>query len=232
MKKYFFAILCLSSLAIYACNSGPKPTSEPAENELAQVAVDELEVEKEIQNQDANLKTAYFASGCFWCVEAVFQSVKGVKDAISGYAGGDTKNPTYNQVSSGQLKHAEAVKVIYDPLQTDFETLLVVFFGSHDPTTLNRQGPDRGPQYRSIAFYQNETEKESIENYLAKLEKDQVYSAPVVTEVKAFDVFWEAEEYHQEYERLHPENPYVQNVSIPRLKRFQAKYPELLKEGH
>lgn len=185
-----------------------------------------------VELQNPNLKTAYFASGCFWCVEAVFQSVKGVKDAVSGYAGGESKNPTYEQVSSGNSKHAEAVKVIYDPQQIDYVTLLKVFFGSHDPTTLHRQGPDRGPQYRSIAFYQTDAEKKMIENYISTLEKNKSFSAPIVTEIKKFDVFWEAEEYHQEYESLHPENPYVQSVSIPRLNRFKAKFPELLKENH
>ena len=185
-----------------------------------------------VELQNPNLKTAYFASGCFWCVEAVFQSVKGVKDAVSGYAGGESKKPTYEQVSSGNSKHAEAVKVIYDPLQIDYETLLKVFFGSHDPTTLHRQGPDRGPQYRSIAFYQTDAEKKMIENYISTLEKNKSFSAPIVTEIKKFDVFWEAEEYHQEYESLHPENPYVQSVSIPRLNRFKAKFPELQKENH
>lgn len=185
-----------------------------------------------VELQNPNLKAAYFASGCFWCVEAVFQSVKGVKDAVSGYAGGESKNPTYEQVSSGNSKHAEAVKVIYDPLQIDYETLLKVFFGSHDPTTLHRQGPDRGPQYRSIAFYQTDAEKKMIENYISTLEKNKSFSAPIVTEIKKFDVFWEAEEYHQEYESLHPENPYVQSVSIPRLNRFKAKFPELQKENH
>lgn len=182
--------------------------------------------------QEEGLKTAYFASGCFWCVEAVFQSVKGVKDAVSGYSGGDIKNPTYEQVSSGRTKHAEAVAVKYDPTQIDFKTLVKVFFGSHDPTSLNQQGPDRGPQYRSIAFYTNAKEKEIIEAYMKELEEKKAFSNPIVTEVVAFEKFWPAEDYHQEYERLHPENSYVQSVSIPRLNRFKAKFPELLKESH
>lgn len=220
MKK-ITAILLLVVLAtsISACNTSPKK----------QVNIPEAITEQDILDQ--NLEVAYFASGCFWCVEAVFQSVKGVKDAVSGYSGGDIKNPTYQQISSGSLKHAEAVKVIYDPSQVDFKTLVKVFFGSHDPTTVNRQGPDRGPQYRSIAFYKTDTEKKIIEEYIQQLEDDGTYSG-IITEITAFDVFWDAEEYHQEYESLHPENPYVQNVSIPRLKKFQAKFPELLKNGH
>lgn len=184
----------------------------------------------EIKNRE--LATAYFASGCFWCVEAVFQSVNGVIDAVSGYAGGEIKNPSYQQVSSGSTKHAEAVKVIYDPVKVDFETLVTVFFGSHDPTTLNRQGPDRGPQYRSIAFYRNENEKRHLERKIKSLEKATVYNDPIVTEVKPFEVFWEAEDYHQEYESRNPNNPYVKSVSIPRLQRFKEKFPDLLKDSH
>lgn len=184
------------------------------------------------QTEAIDGSVAYFASGCFWCVEAVFQSVKGVKDAVSGYAGGEKANPTYEEVSRGLTKHAEAVKVIYDSSLVDYPTLIKVFFGSHDPTTLNRQGPDRGAQYRSIAFYANQIEKELIEKYIKQLTEEEVFNASIVTEVKKIDKFWRAEEYHQEYEQNHPENPYVQSVSIPRLKRFQAKFPELLKDNH
>jgi len=172
---------------------------------------------------------AYFASGCFWCVEAIFEELKGVKEVISGYAGGEVKNPTYKQVSSGSTKHAEAVEIYYDPEVISFETLVKVFFGSHDPTTLNQQGPDRGPQYRSIAFYNNDKEKEIIEKYIIKLDLEGAFNAPIVTEVKKLEIFYPAEDYHQNYEENHPENPYVKNVSVPRLKRFERKFPELLK---
>lgn len=219
-RKILFAVFTLSTFALNACSS---PSIE--NKELPQALSS-----KEIQDQ--GLETAYFASGCFWCVEAIFQSVKGVKDAVSGYSGGDEKNPTYEQVSRGATDHAEAVKVIYDPTVVDFKTLVKVFFGSHDPTTLNRQGPDRGTQYRSVAFYENDKEKKIIEEYIQNLEEEQVFSAPIVTKVAKFETFWKAEEYHQEYETLHPENPYVQNVSIPRLRAFQAKFPDLLKAGH
>jgi peptide-methionine (S)-S-oxide reductase len=186
----------------------------------------------EEQLEEQGLSTAYFASGCFWCVEAIFQSVKGVKEAVSGYSGGEIAEPSYEQVSRDQTKHAEAIKVIYDPEQVSFEVLLKVFFGSHDPTTLNQQGPDRGAQYRSIAFYQNEKEKQLIEAHIQKLEAQKIYESPIVTQIVKFEKFWEAEDYHQEYEQKHPENPYVQSVSIPRLNRFKKKFPELLKENH
>jgi len=217
--KMTFLFFLLGAGLISACNNTPR-------EKIAPPNISEQEITED------GLATAYFASGCFWCVEAIFQSVKGVKDAVSGYAGGEKDNPTYEEVSRGNLKHAEAVKVIYDPKEVDFKTLVEVFFGSHDPTTPNRQGPDRGPQYRSIAFYQTSDEKAAIETYISKAQENKTFSAPIVTEVKSLEKFWEAEEYHQEYENNHPENPYVQNVSIPRLKRFQAKFPELLKENH
>lgn len=176
------------------------------------------------------LSKAYFASGCFWCVEAIFESAKGVKESVSGYSGGTKKNPTYGQISTGVLRHAESVKVYYDPKITSFSTLVEIFFGSHDPTTKDRQGPDRGPQYRSIAFYQNETEKKIIEDYINKLTKNKVFSNKIITEVTKFEIFYDAEESHQNYEKRNPYQPYVQNVSIPRLNRFKKKFPKLLKE--
>ena len=175
------------------------------------------------------LKKAYFASGCFWCAEAIFEEVVGVKEVVSGYSGGKIKNPTYQQVSSGKTMHAEAVEVYYDPQIITYGTLLKVFFGQHDPTTLNRQGPDVGPQYRSIVFYQNKKEKELAENYIKELDATGEYESKIVTEVIAFELFYKAEEYHQDYEKNHPENPYIQEVSVPRIKRFEAKFPELLK---
>ena len=174
-------------------------------------------------------EVAYFASGCFWCVEAVFEQVRGVHEAISGYAGGTTKNPTYNQVVTGRTGHAETTKVIYDKAVVSFETLVTVFFGSHDPTTLNRQGPDRGTHYRSIAFYETAEEKEIIEKIMQKLTAAKRYSDPIVTEVKKFDVFYQAENYHQDYEKNNPNNPYIKAVSKPRVSAFLQNYPELIK---
>ena len=183
-------------------------------------------VENEIGPND---KVAYFASGCFWCVEAIFESVEGVSEAISGYAGGHTKNPTYQTIGTGRTGHAESVAVYYDPQIISFKTLVDVFFGSHDPTTKNGQHPDYGTQYRSIAFYNSLEEKEIIEGAINKLNRD-VYKNKIVTEVKKIDIFYEAESYHQNYEKRNPYDRYVRNISIPRLKRFQKKFPNLLKE--
>ena len=147
----------------------------------------------------------------------------------SGYAGG-FKNPNYNQIGTGRTGHAESVEVIYNPNQVSYGTLLRVFFGSHDPTTPNRQGPDFGSQYRSIAFYTNEFERESIIDYIKTLNDGNYFSNKIITEIKPLEKFYYAEDYHQDYEKNNPDNPYVRNVSIPRLKKFQKQYPELLKE--
>src|SRR6056300_794610 len=176
-----------------------------------------------------NAAVAYFASGCFWCVEAIYESVEGVYEVISGYSGGTEKNPTYREVSYGRTTHAEAVAVYYKPDEVSFSELLTVFFVSHDPTTLNRQGPDRGAQYRSIAFYQNDVERQLIESYINALNEAGVYRNPIVTEIKAFTVFYEAEGYHQDSEKNNPSDPYIRNVSIPRLNRFKEALPQLLK---
>lgn len=182
-------------------------------------------VEKDL----TGLSKAYFASGCFWCVEAIFESVEGVEEVISGYAGGKKGTANYRAVSSGLTQHAEAVEVYYNPEVVSYETLLIVFFGSHDPTTLNQQGPDRGPQYRSAIFYASEEEKSQAEVYIEKI-NDSQFGGNIVTEVVPFEAFYEAEDYHQDYEAKNPNQPYVRAVSIPRLKRFQAKFPKLLKK--
>ena len=170
---------------------------------------------------------AYFASGCFWCVEAVYESVNGVIEVINGYAGGHTENPTYQLSNTGRTGHAEAVEVYYSPSIVSFSTLLDVYFGSQNITQVNGQGPDRGSQYRSIVFYQNEDQKVEIINKIKKLEKK--LQVKVAAEVYPFLKFWQGEDYHQNYERLHPNNPYVKNVSVPRLLKFKQKFPQLLK---
>ena len=174
---------------------------------------------------------AYFASGCFWCVEAIYESVKGVDESISGYSGGHTKNPTYASSNTGRTGHAEAVEIIYDPKIVSFETLVDVYFASQNVTQVNRQGNDRGSQYRSIIFYQNNEQKQIILKKKAALVK--TLNAKIAAEVYPFQKFWIAEDYHQDYEKLHPNHPYIQNVSIPRLNRFKANFPkELLKASH
>jgi peptide-methionine (S)-S-oxide reductase len=185
--------------------------------------------EKAIYVPTETTEIAYFASGCFWCVEAIFESVIGVEEAVSGYAGGHTKNPTYESSNTGKTGHAEAVAVYYNPKEVSFETLVTVYFGSHDPTTVNGQHPDYGSQYRSIAFYQNEAEKKIIDNAIAKLNK-ATYNGKIATEVTQFTKFYEAEEYHQDFEKRNPNQSYIRAVSVPRLNKFKSKFPELLKD--
>ncbi|MBK9731959.1 MAG: peptide-methionine (S)-S-oxide reductase MsrA [Chitinophagaceae bacterium] len=177
----------------------------------------------------AKYHQATFAAGCFWCVEGVFESVKGVQEAISGYAGGIEKNPTYEEVGSGRTGHAESVTVYYDSAIVDYPTLLKVFFASQDPTQVNGQGPDHGTQYRSIVFYRNDMEKKLAMDYINQLNASGKYAAPIATQVVPFTEFYEAEGYHQNYIQLNPSSAYVQHESIPRIKRFQQQYPELLK---
>jgi peptide-methionine (S)-S-oxide reductase len=171
-----------------------------------------------------NEAVATFSEGCFWHTEIVFQSLVGVRDAVSGYAGGTDTNPDYEKVSSGETGHAESVNVYYDPTKISFETLVKAFFASHDPTQLNGQGNDEGTQYRSIAFYRNEKEKEIIDEEIKRLKEEKKYSSPIVTEVKPFMKFYPAEDYHQEYILHHPDNPYVQHVSIPDFERFRREF--------
>ncbi|MEE9407760.1 MAG: peptide-methionine (S)-S-oxide reductase MsrA [Polaribacter sp.] len=191
-------------------------------------------INKKKQNTKANFKpnkntkVAYFASGCFWCVETIFESVSGVEEAVSGYAGGHTKKPTYQTIGTGKTGHSETVAVYYNPKKVSFETLVTVFFGSHNPTTINGQHPDYGTQYRSIAFYEIASEKKIIESAIAKLNKE-VYSGKIATEVTKLIKFYKAEAYHQNFERRNPSQGYVKAVSVPRLNRFKKRFPELLK---
>ncbi len=177
------------------------------------------------------LKTAYFGSGCFWCVEAIFETVKGIKEVESGYCGGTTKNPTYEQICTGRTGHAETVKVTYDPKVISYSGLLRVFFNSHDPTTMNQQGPDKGTQYRSVIFYANESEKELAKDYIKNLLDKKTFKE-ITTTLEPFSTFYPAEAYHQDFEKRNPDYPYVKQVSLPRLKAFKNKTKDLLKKNH
>ena len=177
-------------------------------------------------NPSANEAVATFAEGCFWHAEIVFQSLVGVRDAVSGYAGGSTTDPDYEKVASGQTGHAETVQVYYDPSKISYETLVKAFFASQDPTTLNRQGNDEGTEYRSIAFYNNDKEKQIIESTIKKLTDAKIYKSKIVTQVVPLKHFYTAEAYHQEYISNNPTNSYVQNVSIPDFAHFKSNFKE------
>ena len=221
MKKSTFLVL-ITLITLMSCNSNSQTKKNDANKNLSQ---DPVRVEP-----INGIERAYFASGCFWCVEAIYESVKGVQEVISGYSGGYTENPTYESSNTGRTGHAESVEVYYDPSVVTFETLVDVYFGSQNPVQINGQGPDHGSQYRSIIFYQNETQKKIIEKKKEELGKK--LDKKIAAEVMSFQKFWKAEGYHQDYEKRNPGNPYIQNVSIPRLLRFQKKFPELIKADH
>ena len=220
MKNFITLMLCFT-LSFISCQT----KNDDSKNQIDVRNAKPIEVPLK-----DGMARAYFASGCFWCVEAIYESVKGVSEVINGYAGGYTKNPTYQSSNTGRTGHAEAVEVIYDPTIVSFSTLLDVYFGSQNVTQVNGQGPDRGSQYRSIVFYQNETQKILIEQKKEAIAK--LLNATVAAEVYPFQKFWKGEDYHQNYERLHPNNSYIRNVSIPRLRKFQQKFPHLLKPNH
>jgi peptide-methionine (S)-S-oxide reductase len=178
----------------------------------------------------ATSDTAVFAGGCFWGVEAVFESLEGVTDAVSGYAGGSDPSPSYDRVSSGTTGHAESVRVVYDPARISYDQLLQVFFTvAHDPTQLNRQGPDVGTQYRSAVFHRNPSQREATERYIAKLRDARVWPGKIVTEVSPLRLFHVAEEYHQNYLVRHPTQPYIVVNDLPKLEELRKRYPDLVR---
>ena len=181
-----------------------------------------------IHSEKQELSKAYLASGCFWCVESIYENLKGVVEVNSGYSGGNIKDPSYSQVMSGKTGHAETIEVIYDSKIINFQTLVQVFFGSHDPSTLNRQGPDVGTQYRSIAFFNSENEKQIIENEIKILLKNRTYNK-ITTEIEPFKKFYIAEDYHQDYKKKNPYDLYIMRVSAPRINKFKMDFKDVLK---
>jgi len=175
-------------------------------------------------------ETATFAGGCFWCLEAVFERLVGVERVVSGYTGGSTPNPTYEDVSTGRTGHAEVVQVTFDPTAISYRELVEIFFAFHDPTTLNRQGPDTGTQYRSAIFYGNEEQAATAREVIAELEAKRVFGAPIVTEVTPLGVFYPAEEYHQQYFQRHPERMYCQAMIAPKVAKLRKAYSSRLRE--
>lgn len=182
------------------------------------------------QRAAADTETATLGGGCFWCLEAVFEEMEGVKRVVSGYAGGQAKNPTYERVCTGTTGHAEVVQIEFDPRVVGFEDLLRVFFAIHDPTTRDRQGADVGSQYRSVIFFHNDKQKKFAEKKIAEVDAFGPWERPVVTEVAPLEVFYEAEEYHQDYFRKNPEAGYCSAVVAPKVLKFREFFPESLKD--
>ena len=181
---------------------------------------------KPMNNQS---QIATFGAGCFWCTEAVFLNVKGVSKVVSGYEGGKVKNPSYREVCTGQTGHAEVTQITFDPSKVTFEELLEVFWNTHDPTTLNKQGADEGTQYRSVVFYHNEGQKTTAEAYKKQLDASRVYQNPIVTEITAASTFYPAEDYHQNYYELNPSAGYCQYVIRPKVEKFKKQFASKLK---
>jgi peptide-methionine (S)-S-oxide reductase len=175
-------------------------------------------------DQNKKIETAYFSGGCFWCLEAIFVRVKGVISSVSGFAGGEKENPTYEEVSSGTTGHAETVKIEFDPAQISYDDLLSIFFYIHDPTSLNRQGDDVGTQYRSAIFYADEAQKNTAEGFVASLAKEQTYKKPIVTEITPLKKFYRAEEYHQHYFEKNPNESYCTFVVAPKVEKFKKTF--------
>lgn len=171
-----------------------------------------------------NTDTATLGTGCFWCTEAIFQQLKGVLKATSGYSGGEQSNPTYKDVSTGTTGHAEVIQVVYDPAEITFDELLEVFWQTHDPTTLNRQGNDVGPQYRSVIFYHNDEQKEKADKYKKELNESGAFAKPIVTEISPYTAFYKAEDYHQDYYNNNGSQPYCYYVIRPKLEKFQKVF--------
>jgi len=187
-------------------------------------------IEKMTTTATPQSDTATFGAGCFWCAEAIFSRVNGVIAVVSGYSGGKNKNPTYKEVCSGQTGHAEVCQIIYDPKVVTYDELLQIFWQTHDPTTLNKQGADEGTQYRSVIFYFNEEQKEKASYYKEQFNKENTFGSPVVTEITPFTAFYQAEDYHQDYFEANPKQPYCSFVIAPKVEKFEKIFKDKLKQ--
>jgi peptide-methionine (S)-S-oxide reductase len=212
-------IMALAVVLLFTGSSCGQKTTKPADENMT----------KENINTDG-LEVATFGSGCFWCTEAIFLNVDGVAKVESGYTGGKIKNPTYKEVCSGLTGHAEAIRLWFDPKEVSYEELLEIFWQTHDPTTLNRQGADAGTQYRSVIFYHNDEQKKAAEFYKQKLEDAKAFDGPIVTEISPASSFYVAEDYHQNYYALNSNAPYCTYVIQPKLEKFKKVFKEKLKK--
>lgn len=238
---------CNGSTEQSSSNAEPPPTAEQSVDaettvtgDLAESArEDARNAESQAQSpneskkamDDQKQRIATFGGGCFWCVEAVFQELEGVTAVVSGYAGGQIENPTYEQICTGATGHAEVCQITYDPTRVEFKELLEVFWKTHDPTTLNRQGFDVGTQYRSVIFYHSAEQQEQAETYRRKLDESGIFGSPIVTEISAAPQFYKAEEYHQNYFRSHPEAGYCAAVIQPKMSKFRKVFEDKLRSA-
>ena len=217
MRNTIKGLSLVLSLIFSSCTAKEKPVVKEEFKEPVKVKVKE------------GMEVATFAGGCFWCTEAVFLEIKGVEKVVSGYIGGKTINPTYKEICTGETGHAEAIQITFNPNEVAYEDLLEVFFGTHDPTTLNRQGADVGTQYRSAIFYHSEAQKTKAENYIQLLEKEKLYDKKIVTKVSSATIFYPAEDYHQNYYNQNSSQGYCQMVIAPKLEKLRKYYKSKLK---
>lgn len=221
----FFTFIFLCCMVVISCAQSDKKSKKQMSNEASATALDENNVDM------TNMEVATFGTGCFWCTEAVLESLDGVKKVVSGYAGGTIANPSYKEVCTGTTGHAECVEVVYDPKVITYAELLEAFFRSHDPTSLNKQGNDVGTQYRSVIFYHNEDQKKLAEQAKAELDKSGAYSKPIVTEIAKAPKFYIAEDYHQNYFANNPDQGYCSFVIAPKLDKFKKVFKEKLRKN-
>ncbi len=225
MKQIGFLYIFIFALLSFSCID----VQNTAQNtDSKQIKLNHKEKSK-MNNKKSNKEIAIFGAGCFWCVEAVFQDLKGVYKVESGYSGGTLKNPTYEEVCTGTTGHAEVTRIEFNPDEISFELLLSVFFKTHDPTSLNRQGADQGTQYRSVIFYTNDEQKETAERIIKQLNEEKAYPDPIVTEVAKFDKFYKAENYHQDYFTNNPNQGYCRYVIQPKVEKFRKVFKDYLK---
>jgi peptide-methionine (S)-S-oxide reductase len=219
----------IAGLAIVTLALGCQPTTTPKANTASPETIT-MAADKHPSPDTAKLETATFGSGCFWCTEAVFQNLRGVKSVVSGYSNGHVENPTYEAVCTGSTGHAEVIQVTYDPAEIKFDDLLKVFWQTHDPTTPNQQGNDVGTQYRSAVFYHSDEQRKVAEQYKQQLDAAKSFARPIVTEITAIKSFYPAEKYHQNYFNLNPSQSYCQFIIRPKVEKFNKEFKELLKE--
>jgi methionine-S-sulfoxide reductase len=214
-----FIITIFSLFSFIGCNQAKNQTTEKDTSKKVKRS-----------NMNTHLEVATFGGGCYWCIEAVFQRLEGVEKVESGFSGGQVKNPTYKEVCTGTTGHAEVIQITFDTTKTSFEEILKVFFTMHDPTTLNRQGNDIGTQYRSAVFYHNDAQKKAAEEIIAALNTSKAYPNPIVTEVSKLDVFYKAEDYHQNYYNENSDEGYCRFVIQPKIEKFEKVFKDRLKK--
>jgi len=220
MMQKTFLLFVSALISLTSCANKKTNTINMSEPNNKPIVLDNL----------TNTDTVTFGTGCFWCTEAIFQDVDGVISVVSGYSGGNVANPTYEQIGTGATGHAECLNIIYDTTKVSYDELLEIFWQTHDPTTLNRQGNDVGPQYRSVIFYRNQQQKETAEKYKSELDKSGAFSNPIVTTLEPMSVFYKAENYHQNYYNQNGNQPYCQFVIKPKVEKFRKVFKDKLKK--